>query len=627
MTIPNPNQHVIDYLRYYTDPERELDYAVMLDAPWGSGKTHLLKAFLAESDVEHLYVSLYGVSSTAQIDDELFRQMHPLLGSKGMRLAGRLAKGVLKGALKIDFGHGTHGSVDASLPGLDVKEFFSGPKSRLIVFDDLERSGMAISEVLGYVNAFVEQEGVKAIIVANVNEAEKVERRFREVREKLVGQTMFVRADVAAALPAFIDLIADEDVRRIVAAQHQEILNVHRQSGTNNLRILKQSLWDFERVAKHLTPDERGMEGAVRALLRQVLSMAMDIKAGRLTMADIRGLGEGAMDRIMARHEGGDATPADEFEDRYSASRGDWIIPPEDLGAFLAEGHADSDKLRHFFEVSRLFAEPSTIPAWRRAWYGFSSDDDAYEAAIAEVEKEFADRAYIGQHVLYHVFGIRLRAVDMGVLTIGRLQIVNEGKAYIDDLAEKGLLENSLLQEVGIGDFGSHDGLGYQEIESDEFKELLEYYAAAAEAATHAAYGEVARRILSKGAADPETGFTVLTDGDAEEGAIFRVPVLAAIPPSDFVAIVLGYSAPAQAALFKAFKRRYRYDSQRLDLRDEMVWLRQVRPILAQAISTLRPMSRWRLTYFMEDVIDPLLAKVGTGSAGRNNGSADGPGA
>lgn len=622
MTIPNPNQHVVDYLRYYTDPERKLDYAVMLDAPWGSGKTHLLKAFLAEANLEHLYVSLYGVSSTVQIDDELFRQMHPLLGSKGMRLAGRLAKGVLKGALKIDLGHGTDGSVSASVPSLDVKEFFSGPKSRLIVFDDLERSGMAISEVLGYINAFVEQEGVKAIIVANVDEAEKVERRFREVREKLVGQTMFVRADVGAALPAFIDLITDEDVRRLLAAERQEILNVHCQSGTNNLRILKQSLWDFERVAKHLTPDEKGKAGAVRALLRQVLSMAIDIKAGRLTMADIGSLGEGATVRIVARFEGGVATPADEFEDRYGASRGDWIIPPEELGAFLAEGHADSDKLRHFFEVSRLFAEPSTIPAWRRAWYGFSSDDTAYEAAIAEVEKEFVERAYVGQHVLYHVLGVRLRAVTVGALTKSKANILDEGKAYIDDLAKKGLLESALRQEIGIGDFGSYDGLGYQEIETAEFKELVQYYAAAAEAATRAAYSEVARRILTKGAADPETAFSALTDGDAEEGTIFRVPVLAAISPSDFVAILVGYSASAQTALFKAFKRRYRYASQRHELHDELVWLRQVQPLLAQAISTLRPMSRWRLASCMEDVIDPLLAKAGAG----DNSSADGPG-
>ena len=610
MTTSKLNQHVVDYLHYYTDPARNLDYAVMLDAPWGAGKTHLLKAFLEEANVEHLYVSLYGVTSTAQIDDDLFRQMYPMLGSRGMRLAGRIAKGLVKGALKIDLGHGGQGSIDVNGSGIDVQEFFGGPKSRLIVFDDVERAGMSISDALGYVNAFVEQDGVKAIIVANAIEAEKVEPRFRQIREKLVGQTLFVRADVAVVFPAFMELIIDDEVRQLVEAEREEVLNVHRQSGTNNLRILKQSLWDFERIAKHLSPEQRGKTKAVRALLRQVLSMAIDIKAGRLTSNDIVDLGDGALNRLMARHEGGAAKPADEFEDRYAASSREWIIPPEALGAFLAEGNVDADRLKHFFEVSRLFAEPSMIPAWRRAWYGFSSDDDAYEAAIQEVEKDLAGRAYVKQHVLYHAFGIRLTAVEVGILSMNPAAVVKDGKAYIDDLAANGLLESALTEEMGIGDFGSYDGLGYQSIDTPEFKELVEYYVSAAEQATQAGYGDVARRILTDGAADPEAAFAILGDGGSTDGKIYLTPVLAAIPPSEFVTTVIGYSAAAQVKLFTTLKRRYRWASHRADLQDELVWLGQVRPMLAQAVAKAKPMTRWRLDHFMKDVIDPLLANA-----------------
>jgi hypothetical protein len=604
MSATDPNQHVIDYLRYYADPSRDLDYAVLIDAPWGSGKTHLVKAFLTSEGVEHLYVSLYGVTSTPQIDDELFRQLHPLLGSKGMRLAGRISKGVLKGTLNIDFGEGEHGSVD-------VRDFFSGPKSRLIVFDDLERAGMKVTDVLGYINAFVEQDGVKAIIVANASEAAKAEERFGEIREKLVGQALFVHADVGAAFPAFLALIADPGVREILRTERATVLETHRQSGTNNLRILKQSLWDFERIAKHLSAEQRAKTNAVRALLSQVLAMAMEIKAGRLSANDFPDLGEGelAIRRYIARHEGAEATPADAFEERYPVWGGDWIVPPAELGAFLAEGNVNAERLKHFFSVSRLFAAPSTIPAWRRAWFGFTSDDDDYEAAIAEVERDFVERAFVDQPLLYHVFGVRLVAVDVGVLPIDRATVVAEGKAYIDDLASKNALESALTSEIGIGDFGSFDGLGYQQVETEEFKQLAAYYAAAAKQATEASYENVARDILTRATVDPQTAFAALSDGNGDVGRVNRVPILASLSPREFVEFVRGYGADTQAKLFEALGRRYRFASQQEDLRDELEWLRNVRPLLDEVAAESRPMTRWRLKSCIDALFDKLPAR------------------
>ena len=40
----------------------------------------------------------------------------------------------------------------------------------MIVLEDLERSGLSILEVMGYVNNLVEQDGVKVLLVANENE-------------------------------------------------------------------------------------------------------------------------------------------------------------------------------------------------------------------------------------------------------------------------------------------------------------------------------------------------------------------------------------------------------------------------------------------------------------------------
>ena len=80
-TRDDPNYHIVAYLREYCKPENDADYAVMLRGAWGSGKTHLVEAFLSarkeEGSPKHLYVSLYGVSTVRQIDEALTRQLHP----------------------------------------------------------------------------------------------------------------------------------------------------------------------------------------------------------------------------------------------------------------------------------------------------------------------------------------------------------------------------------------------------------------------------------------------------------------------------------------------------------------------------------------------------------------------
>jgi KAP family P-loop domain len=147
----DPNKHVLDYLRYYCELDNSFDFAVLLKGPWGAGKTYLINKFLTERAGEpsarHLYVSLYGITSFRQIEDAFFRQLHPFLSSKGMKVAATLARGALKTAFQFDV-DGEAVTVNSQLPELDLFEYFKKPKECLLIFDDLERCSMRISDVL-----------------------------------------------------------------------------------------------------------------------------------------------------------------------------------------------------------------------------------------------------------------------------------------------------------------------------------------------------------------------------------------------------------------------------------------------------------------------------------------------
>lgn len=53
----------------------------------------------------------------------------------------------------------------------------------VLCFDDLERVNMSIDEVLGYINNFVEHDGIKVIIIGNEDEiADKLNDKNRELK-------------------------------------------------------------------------------------------------------------------------------------------------------------------------------------------------------------------------------------------------------------------------------------------------------------------------------------------------------------------------------------------------------------------------------------------------------------
>src|SRR4051794_7402543 len=99
------NRHIREYLSYYISFPRSPYYAVLVNGPWGIGKTFLIKRLLKSlvgPDTKYVFVSLYGLATLDEIDDALLRAMYPALGWTSTKLVGRAAKAAMK-FFKIDF--------------------------------------------------------------------------------------------------------------------------------------------------------------------------------------------------------------------------------------------------------------------------------------------------------------------------------------------------------------------------------------------------------------------------------------------------------------------------------------------------------------------------------------------
>ena len=152
--ISEPNKHIEEYFDYYFDGKKNFEYAVLLNGAWGSGKTWFVKKYLEKKEDQGkkvCYVSLNGIAKTSMIDEAIFKSIHPILGSKGAKLAGQILKGTLKTTIKVDLDGDSKsdGSISGGIPKIELPDYLKINDNFILVFDDLERCELKKEEVLG----------------------------------------------------------------------------------------------------------------------------------------------------------------------------------------------------------------------------------------------------------------------------------------------------------------------------------------------------------------------------------------------------------------------------------------------------------------------------------------------
>lgn len=623
--VQDPNATAIAYLQEYCAPNRQRDFAVLLDGPWGAGKTYFIKNFVKDNP-RHLYVSLYGVTSTQQIDDELFRQIHPVLASSTMRLIGRVAKGLLKGTVKIDLDDDgkDDGSATIGLPELGLKKELSDPDGRLLIFDDLERCSLPVNEVLGYINAFVEHVGLKAIIVANEGEirtrAEKdssADKRYAEIKEKLIGQTLRITSTPETAFRSFLEAIADAKVKAFLSNHASDVIAIHRQSETNNLRLLKQALWDYERVAQHFQAKHWENTDAMKSVLGLLLAVSIEHRCGRLDdEQQIRRLMDSSLIRAMERQSGKEKSVEDQIEERYRMLTLDCSVLSADIvaGAVLY-GRVVGSEILHSLSQSQKFAQPADVPLWLRAWNYHDLTDDAAEAVAVEFMKAFENREFKERGLVFHAFGILQRYAEMGLVTLSADAVVAACRDYVDDLAASDELKIDLERSWLRDDLRSYAHHGYMCLGTPEFRAAVEYYEESSAKVLEQRYPLYVDELLDDLDAGGDAFLFDLAPNNVRSPRFLSKPILIAIPPADFLKRVLQVPVSQQRSAFGTLKLRHQFSS-RETLAPEKPWIVELHALLSAEIQKARPVTAQRLQNFLDEYLAPLVGTIASSDTG-----------
>lgn len=279
MTHNELNAYIYHYLT-----EDKTHSAIMLTAPWGTGKSYYIQneliPFLEKPENgghKCIVVSLYGLTSILEISQSIYLELRTKRLKKWwtQHVSSRFSKKVRSVSREVVY-YGKSGS-STIIKGLAGKIGFKLDVSdkdlsmiynsidftdKLLILEDLERTSISIDEVLGYVNNLVEQDGVKVLLVANEekilqyksinednakkNEEEKpvdkngkdvdknskdkekkyskVSEKYIQIKEKTISDTIRFESSLSSALKEIIDSFHDVYLDRFASDAEQTAL-------------------------------------------------------------------------------------------------------------------------------------------------------------------------------------------------------------------------------------------------------------------------------------------------------------------------------------------------------------------------------------------------------------------
>lgn len=624
----NPNDHVESYLRHYCDPANKFDFAVLITGPWGVGKTHFIDKFVerraseaavAESPSKPLRVSLNGVTIVQQIDDELFRQLHPILSSKAMRIGWSVLKKSVKATTRLELG-AEQVTIDPSLPDIDLTKHFKTPNDALLIFDDVERCAMPIAEVLGYINSFVERDKFKTILIANemeiINRDAKARSKdggdnptdgYSRIKEKLIGQTLELKSSAPEALDSFLNDIQDSAAGKFLRQNVGLLLDVHTQSGTENLRLLKHALWDYERLAKSFTLEHWRNEEAMKALLLVCVVLAIEVRCGRLRRDEFPSLEVSELARLLRSIHKEDDSIAGRIASRYPAVQiSNSVIRTKLMASLLFEGWIDSSDVRSSLDSSQYYTT-KTKPPWLVASEAWDISDDDFSAAVAKIEHQFREREFQSNGELLHIIGLRFFFSKIGAIEESADRVAAQCNECLDDLLKVDKIEEVDLSDLFKG--GEIFCFERQVMSSDvvEFKAVFDHFRGLVEAVKARRLPDHGQELMDQLDADPAVFMQLLCPNQIRVSDYYNVPVLATIPVGEFVERLMALRIGSQGLVFAAFKERYRTGLLDHELQQEMSWLEDLRDKLWEKAESLTPLSRYRLRQRIISCIDPFV--------------------
>jgi hypothetical protein len=391
------NQHISQFLDYYIKLPNP-QYAVLLKGKWGSGKTYFIneyKEHLKTNNKKYIYVSLYGVTSYDEIETKFLQSSNPEIFNEKSLFIGKLTDAFINENIKKSLGQ-----IKKSLSSLNAK-------GNILIFDDLERCSINIVDLLGYINNFVEHQSYKVILIANEEELEKTD-KYTLIKEKLVGKTLEITSNKQEAYDDFLKEFKNKKnvIDKIFKEYKYIILNIYEDSQYNNLRVLRQSILDFERIYNEFLHDYDNKE-LLLDFIRIFFIFYFEIRCSNYTINDYL-IDKKNNDSNVLKNSAEDLSKKkcddfgkksvslnyEYFNKKYKISfhESKLILSVDSWTGILINSKIDKEECKKEIKLSEYFIDENT-PNWKKlAKYYYKLDDREFEKLVNEIYNDFLDK-------------------------------------------------------------------------------------------------------------------------------------------------------------------------------------------------------------------------------------------
>ena len=153
--------------------------SILIDGPWGCGKTYEINKLMKKIDKKCIYISLFGLESIDEINTELYNAGHPKLVK-----ANKVMNVVSKAVSPVKYVGSIADALSFQLNNVDKTKI---KKSRIVIFDDLERLSNKIDykDLVGYINKLFFNELRVICLCSSENIDKKRVDSFQQFKEKV----------------------------------------------------------------------------------------------------------------------------------------------------------------------------------------------------------------------------------------------------------------------------------------------------------------------------------------------------------------------------------------------------------------------------------------------------------
>ncbi|MCG3708851.1 KAP family NTPase [Aliarcobacter butzleri] len=466
------NKHIKEFLNYYIGLPNP-QYAVFLKGKWGSGKTHFINKFLnkyIQNKTKFIKISLFGLKDISEINYKILFNLININEDTFFNNSFSLV------AKSLDsFGK----KLNLSAKDIPIEKIINKLKYELIlIFDDLERTNMSLSDVLGYINNFVEHQSYKVILIANEEELEKTE-KYTQIKEKLIGKTFEFISDANSAYDSFLGELENENKikENILEKEKVNILELFEKSQSNNLRVLRQTLLDFERFYDEVLVNHQSKEELIKDILYWFFLFSFEIRQGNseiLKLDEFRGEYYSLVFNNEKKEEA-KKTKYKLFLNKYNLNDNIEVAISFNLWKeILLNSNILKEEINSQLKNSiYYFAE--NAPSWKKLRRFFDLEEDNFKTILEDVYIRFSKNEYKDYKQFKFVASMLLYFQEKSLFEIDFEKLFNLIKNNFETLFnEKSFDFKDIYFNIkrSIRDT-SYENIAY--FESESFKKLLIY--------------------------------------------------------------------------------------------------------------------------------------------------------